>query len=317
MSSDWVDGIAVFVLGALVGIGELVARYRDEPTRAITTRPAMLYVAVNGLASLFALVAIVTFNWRPSATASNEELRLLRIIAAGFGALALFRTSLFVVRVGSTDVGVGPIAFLQIILGATDRGVDRKRASDRANRVVRIMGDLDFETVYKALPAFAIMLMQNLTLEDQKAIGDQVTALAEAQTDAKAKVLNLGLLLMNFVGEEVLDDAVTGIKGQLKLGPRWSGLLAKRQDGEAVEPEKPVNASVGTNTPSLPAASGQELGTEAPDGPPPQEGTVVAELPSAQAGQGLGTDPVKHDEASTPPAGTSAPGTAVPRAAKD
>jgi hypothetical protein len=39
--------------------------------------------------------------------------------------MAFFRTSLFVVRAGDRDVGVGPSGFLRIFLAAADRSVDR------------------------------------------------------------------------------------------------------------------------------------------------------------------------------------------------
>ena len=47
---DWVqlvDYVAVALFGALVGTGELVARYRDAPERAVRSVPAFLYVGVN------------------------------------------------------------------------------------------------------------------------------------------------------------------------------------------------------------------------------------------------------------------------------
>jgi len=57
---------------------------------------------------------------------------------AGVSAMAFFRTSLFVVRSGDRDVGVGPSGFLQIFLGAADRAVDRKRAAARAGSAASV-----------------------------------------------------------------------------------------------------------------------------------------------------------------------------------
>lgn len=316
MSDQTLDGIIVFMIGAAVGIGELVARYRDEPRRAIFTRPAMLYIAINGFASLFALVAILTFGWTSDSTQSAEAKRLIEIITAGFGAMAVFRTSLFVVRVGTNDVGVGPVAFLQILLGATDRGVDRKRASDRAEKVVKIMGDLDPALAYNALPAFAIMLMQNLTLEDQTAIGSQVKALTQPDIDIpeQAKVLNVGLLLMNFVGEEVLEDAVRGIRGQLKPpGVRLPGINMRSRSESELNPASTEEPNTERNEvnheaeglPAEVAAAAREAMGSTPGGQEPV-------LPAVDENG----NPMKVDagtaEGEPPPAGKSAPGTALP-----
>lgn len=44
-----IEIVLVAILGMGVGIGELISRYRDAPARAIRTRPAYLYVALNAL----------------------------------------------------------------------------------------------------------------------------------------------------------------------------------------------------------------------------------------------------------------------------
>jgi YD repeat-containing protein len=60
---------------------------------------------VNIIASVAALGLIHWYGWFGSA-------RLTQILMAGVSAMAFFRTSLFVVRAGDRDVGVGPSGFL-------------------------------------------------------------------------------------------------------------------------------------------------------------------------------------------------------------
>jgi hypothetical protein len=57
--------------------------------------------------------------------------------------MSFFRSSLFVVRAGDRDVGVGPSVFLQIFLTAADRAVDRKRAAARSDVVADVMKGID------------------------------------------------------------------------------------------------------------------------------------------------------------------------------
>jgi hypothetical protein len=90
---------------------------------------------------------------------------------AGVSAMAFFRTSLFVVRAGDRDVGVGPSGFLQIFLGAADRAVDRQRAAARAEAVAKVMKDVDFDKAKGALPEYCLALMQNVPEEDQQSLG--------------------------------------------------------------------------------------------------------------------------------------------------
>jgi hypothetical protein len=152
------DWAIVGLIGATVGIGELVSRYRDEPFATIRTPPSIFYLAVNGAASLAALALIRVFDWKFGAT-SEDTIRWIQVSVAGFGAMALFRSSLFNVRVGNQDVALGPSTFLSIILDAADREVDRVRARSRARSVDRTMRGVAFTSAHTALPTYCLALM--------------------------------------------------------------------------------------------------------------------------------------------------------------
>src|SRR5262249_36816696 len=107
MDPNTIDGLLAAFLGALVGIGELISRYRDEPTRAIVNLPALLYVGINAAAAAIALAAINAFGWK-FGTTDDTPLHWTRVLVAGFGAMALFRSSFFTIRAGDQEVGVGP-----------------------------------------------------------------------------------------------------------------------------------------------------------------------------------------------------------------
>jgi hypothetical protein len=139
-----------------------------------------------------------------------------RVMLAGFGAMAFFRTSVFTIRIGDQDVSIGPVAFLQIVLHAADRAVDRVRADARASAVATSMAGVSFQAAQAALPAFCMALMQNVPADEQNDIGDAVKILQTSSMDDQTKAKNLGLLLMNVVGEKVLLTAVTNLAAQIK-----------------------------------------------------------------------------------------------------
>jgi hypothetical protein len=136
-------------------------------------------------------------------------------LVAGFGALAFFRSSLFIVRVGDQDVGMGPSAFLQSVLEAADRGVDRGEANVRSRVVSDVMRTVEFEKAYESLPAYCLALMQNVPDGVQTQVGRQVDAIRAGSMTDSAKVLLLGLLLMNVVGGDVLRSAVSGLSREI------------------------------------------------------------------------------------------------------
>jgi len=151
------DWIAVAALGVLVGIGELVARYSDAPFRALLTTSAVIYVVINAAAAVGALFLIRAFGWefgigsQQGQPSSDVAVRITQVMVAGLGAMALFRSSLCITRVGDEDVGVGPSVFLSNMLKACDTGVDRARSVVRANRVEEAMEGVSYSNAKGAL----------------------------------------------------------------------------------------------------------------------------------------------------------------------
>src|SRR5581483_11650312 len=144
MDWNWLEWPAVAILGGVVGASELISRYKDRPGAAIRSWPAVSYILINSGASVGALGLIRTNNWF---NASGWT----QILVAGISAMAFFRTSLFLIRAGDRDIGVGPSGFLQIFLAAIDRAVDRKRAAARSQVVAEVMKGVDFAKAVTAL----------------------------------------------------------------------------------------------------------------------------------------------------------------------
>lgn len=210
-----------FALGAVIGISELISRYKDAPLRALLTMPALLYVGLNGAASLGALALVRQMGWMDTVGGGNPASQIvLQSLAAGFSAMALFRTALFTIRVGNADIGVGPAAFLQILLSAADRACDRTRARPRAIAVQQIMSGVSFVRAKQALPSLCFGLMQNVGVEEQRSFSTVVAQLDAAEMEDSFKANSLGLALMNVVGESVLRQAVTMLREDISAPPR-------------------------------------------------------------------------------------------------
>jgi hypothetical protein len=212
--------LAVGLAGGLVGVAELVSRYRDAPLEALRTFPAALYVFLNVCASFAALAAIRQAHWFTDVSPDRTNVLIVQTVVAGLAAMAFFRAAFFTVRVGNEDVSVGPAGLLQVLLTAADRAVDRERAGPRAKDIARIMGDISFEKSKQALPSLCFGLMQNVSIEEQKAFGIVVKELEVAAMDEAVKSNNLGLALMNVVGAEVLERAVEILKRTIHATPR-------------------------------------------------------------------------------------------------
>ncbi len=170
MHGAWLDYAIVAILGALVGGGELVSRYRDSPAGALRSRPAAFYIALNSLPSLAALFISRVFHWQFGVTSGDAAVRWTQVCVAGAGAMALFRSSLFTVHTGDREIGVGPSSFLQVFRAAADRAVDRLRARDRSLDVSHLMEGIAYDKAAHGRTAYCLALMQNVPDEDQVAL---------------------------------------------------------------------------------------------------------------------------------------------------
>ncbi|SEU29536.1 hypothetical protein [Stigmatella erecta] len=219
--SEVVQFAFVLLLGAGVGAGELVTRYKDAPGKAIKNLYGLCYVTLNATAAFLALVAIqaMDLNFGLDPLKRGDAISIMETLAAGLGAMSIFRSSAFVARVGEQDVPIGPSAFLSAILSATDREVDRRRAEQRADAVQAAMVGIDFQQSHQALPVLALALMQNLPEEDAKKLHQQLDSVRQnGGLSNSTKSLCLGLSLMNVVGEDVLAAAVSALKKSVEIG---------------------------------------------------------------------------------------------------
>jgi hypothetical protein len=241
-----IDYIAVALFGLLVGAGELVARYKDAPERALRTLPALLYAGINLAAAVAALAVIRVFGWTLGG-GDPGQVRLVQVLVAGFASMALFRSSLFNVRIGDADVPVGPASFLKVILEAADRGVDRERAEARVPEVMEAMAGVSFQKAYAGLPVLCFELMQNVPEQDQRVVAEEVKKLAADPMDDSLKVVVLGLKLMNVVGSSVLLKAVESLAPKIRVAVRIEVPLAmKLQVGEVAKlPARVLDAKGG------------------------------------------------------------------------
>jgi len=87
------------------------------------------------------------------------------------------------------------------------------------------MGGVSFDAAREALPMICFKLMQNVTDEEREAVGTEVAALTDKSSMSdESRVMNLGLMLLNLVGEKTLRSAVNA------LGPTIQGFRTVDKD---------------------------------------------------------------------------------------
>ena len=217
------------VIGLFAAYVELLARYRDDPWRAVWSWPAFAYAIINGGAALLVgwwlatfFPALVTAADPDTVAALTQQKKSIPVdgtrlaIVAGLGSLAVMRTSLLKLRVNSGDeIAIGPAVIVDQLLAVVDRSVDRHLAEPRAAIASELVGQIDFDLHRTSLVALCLVLLQNPSPTEQQQMSSVSQALA-GRTDipSSTKATSLLLTLLGLVGEVVLRQAVKQVSAK-------------------------------------------------------------------------------------------------------
>ena len=157
-----------------------------------------------------------SFDWTVGNDFKPEVQRGLQIAVAAFGALAVLRTAVIQIQIDDRDVRFGPHWFLNVLLNFTAKRMSQRRASHVQRVTTTIMSRVDFDKAKQQLPSYCFSLLK--TPENvQKAVSREITSFDVEKMANKTKSLQLGLVLLELVGEEVLSNAVKTLSKEICL----------------------------------------------------------------------------------------------------
>ena len=196
----------------LVGLSEILSRYRDEPLLAASTAAGLAYLSLNGVISLAAFALLQKYP-QQIFPALKDDLFLTSLVA-GFGAMAVFRSKFFTFRSpDGKEFPIGPAIVLDTVLRTIDSKIDRRRATERQAQVFESMITLhDFASVSNYFEA-SLSSFQNLSQDDKteiKNVIDQYRALTSWPDTLKS--LGLGFAFLNISGEENYDQVMANLR---------------------------------------------------------------------------------------------------------
>jgi hypothetical protein len=217
--NDAVLYLLVFAAGALVGLSELLTRHRDYPGRAILSVPSLLYLLLNGVLSMLALLVVKLSPPEFLKDGSNLE-PVKTVLFVGFGAAAFFRSSFFKLRTPDGDISVGPGLIIDVFLRVIDDLVDRSLGVKRLEDVSKVMTGVSYSKAAKVLPIYCFAALRRLSPEAQRQVAMQVDALTNAaDIEEDTKLVPLGLAIMSLTGLPILTNAVEQLAKTIKSNP--------------------------------------------------------------------------------------------------
>ena len=210
--------LAVGSIAAAVTLIEVLTRYPDARRQIAQEWAAWTYIGLHVGASFGALWLLNNeASWLFDSSQPGTTQVVTKIVLAAFGSLAVIRSSVFQARIGDRVIDVGPHALVAALLDTADRSMDRRHAEHRSAIVTEIMSDVAFDKAQVALPAHCFNAMQTVSDEEQEAVSAQLSKIARlGSMPDHAKSLNLGFLLLDIVGENLLRQAVSDLGASIQ-----------------------------------------------------------------------------------------------------
>jgi hypothetical protein len=248
-----------FLCGALVGLTEIASRYRDEQVKAILSADGMVYIIFNGAISTFALILIWHFRDNPAFTVLKSN-PVGAAIAAGFGATAIMRTRLAVIKGSDNkDVSLGPDIVLSLLMSMIDKRIDRWRSLRRQSIIaqsfndLRALGSIDDASEYLL---GSLVSFQNISETDKKDVNAQVEQNKTAKVrDPYIKLATLGYIFLTLVGEENFNQVLTeaqNLQDRKGRDEQTRSTLTPAPTGAPLTVPLPPTPLVGTPPPPVP-----------------------------------------------------------------
>jgi hypothetical protein len=207
LSSRYLDLIIVALAAGSVGALEVAERFRDEPLKAVFTLPAAAYIAINAAAGILALLLLRLLDVKFGVSEDPEFTRWARVVAAGFSAVVVLRSTVFVTREGNEERSYGLANFILRALHQAENAIARVRGPKRADAVEEVIAGLTYAEARTALGALASSQLPTATEAARAELAEtQKTIEAVDETD-EVKLRLLCMAILNFGGEKVLGRA--------------------------------------------------------------------------------------------------------------
>jgi hypothetical protein len=182
-----------------------------------------MYLMINGVVSESAFFVLWVFA--PKILPVLQGQPFLTAVVAGFGAMAVFRSKLFIFRSeDGKEYPIGPDIVLTSILRIVDRKIDRLRAArrqqlmyQRATAIAELLPtDEDFQNAANFL-VVSMSSFQNLSDGEKKEIVERVNNIKTELKDAPNlyKAMTLGFALLNIAGEENFGGMMANLESYL------------------------------------------------------------------------------------------------------
>lgn len=207
------------MLGAILGVSELLAKYTDAPLSALKNLAALFYIIFNACLSMLAIYLISGADISvPQAVGDNAKY-LAEIIAAGAGAAAILRIGVSI-QVSGETVNVTLMKLVQPILDAALAELSRAQAIRQAEQINLLMPAIPLDSATKDLPALCAALVPEMSAEEKQAFEKEISDVNSEDIQEDTKKKKIGVILLRKYGRDVVEVTAAALVSPTDRGAR-------------------------------------------------------------------------------------------------
>lgn len=178
------------------------------------------YLVTNASISLAAFMLLARYHDRLLPAAIRGDDGILMAIFAGFGAMVVLRSKLFLYHTNDgKEIPIGPDLVADRLLKVIDRKIDRQRAAARELLVFELMHKYTKFGVTSEFFQISLGSFQNLSEEEKHEYKEKAEKLAQLPHSEGLKVMALGFLFLDLSGEANLRDVCAILDQRLAAEP--------------------------------------------------------------------------------------------------
>lgn len=201
-----------FLIGALVGLAELLSRYPWSVRKIGTFAAGITYLAINGVVSFAAYCLAIDWELGFGLEGRSE---IWRVLLVGVMAMAVLRSAFANIRVGDKDVSAGFSLILEVFLKRAERSLDQEIARVYLQDVGKLVEGLTYSGSRTYLVAVTEGVLRSVSQQELDLLREVVAKVDELDVDDATKMVIFASRVIELTSLEVFTHLASYVKSNL------------------------------------------------------------------------------------------------------
>ncbi len=193
--------IVAFLIGAVIGLTELLSKYTWSAKAVLTSAPGWGYLSISGLSTLLAYSFAYSLDLLSPLALQGEY---LRVVACSLMGTAVLRSSFANLKIeGGKEFSAGFQGILDVFRERAETSLDQRMQEDTIDLVSPIVENFSFFTSKEHFCALGIDLLQSVSPDKKESFYQAVAKLESSPVPDSTKMVLFSRMLIELTGEKL------------------------------------------------------------------------------------------------------------------